>query len=256
MNKITFFIAAGLFCCTAFGSMAQKTKVIAHRGAWKNTTQTENSIGALKEAIKLKCFGSEFDVHMSSDEVLFVHHDHTINGIDIEKTTAAELSKIKLPNGEFLPTVEQYLIEGKKQNKTRLIFEIKTSRISKERSLLLAAKCVQMVNDLKVAKITDYIAFDYDVCKKVKELAPKAHVQYLNGDKSPKEIAEAGLSGIDYHFRVFEKNPGYIQEIKDLKLKTNVWTVNDETKMNWFIDHKVDMITTDQPELLIKVLKK
>src|SRR6185369_6559713 len=40
-------------------------KVIAHRGAWKNTGTAENSIASLNHAIDLGCQGSEFDVHMS-----------------------------------------------------------------------------------------------------------------------------------------------------------------------------------------------
>ena len=76
--------------------------------------------------------------------------------------------------------------------------------------------------------MTDYIAFDFDVCTKVKELAPKAHVEYLNGDKTPEEIAAAGLDGIDYHFNVYKKKEEYMAEMQDKKLTTNVWTVNDE----------------------------
>jgi glycerophosphoryl diester phosphodiesterase len=256
MKLKTFLTIAALLFCIAFETMAQnKTKVIAHRGAWKNTGATENSIGALENAIKLKCYGSEFDVHMSADSVLFVNHDHAIKGTDIEKTSAKELSEIKLANGENLPTLEAYLKAGGNQKKTRLILEIKTSRISKERSLALAVKCVEMVKKLRVKKITDYIAFDYDVCLKVKEVSPKAHVEYLNGDKTPAEIKAAGLDGIDYHYTVYKKNSTYIKEMHDNKLTTNVWTVNDKADMKWFVDNQVDFITTNEPETLIEMLK-
>ncbi|WP_229253730.1 glycerophosphodiester phosphodiesterase family protein [Dyadobacter sp. NIV53] len=232
-----------------------KNKVIAHRGAWKNTSATENSIAALENAIKLKCYGSEFDVHMSADSVLFVHHDHAVKGTDIEKTNSTELLQIKLENGENLPTLEAYLKAGAKQKNTRLILEIKTSSISKERSLALTEKCVEMVKKLKVEGITDYIAFDYDVCLKVKQLAPNAHVEYLNGDKTPAEIKAAGLSGVDYHFTVFKKNENWIKEMHQLNLSTNTWTVNDEPVMKWFLDQNVDFITTNEPELLLKISK-
>ena len=82
-------LAIGLFGLSSLEGMSQKNKVIAHRGAWKNTGATENSIGALEHAIKLGCYGSEFDVHMSADSVLYVHHDHAIKGTHIEKTTSA-----------------------------------------------------------------------------------------------------------------------------------------------------------------------
>ena len=256
MKPRTLLTISGLLFCIAFESMAQnKNKVIAHRGAWKNTGATENSIGALEHAIKLKCYGSEFDVHMSADSVLFVNHDHTIQSTDIEKTNAAQLSEIKLANGESLPTLEAYLKAGAKQKKTRLILEIKTSRLSKERSLALTKKCVEMVASLKVKKITDYIAFDYDVCLKVKELDPKAHVEYLNGDKTPAEIKAAGLDGIDYNLAVFKKNEQYLKEASEKGLKTNVWTVNSKTDMKWFLDNKVDYITTNEPEALLEMTK-
>ena len=46
-----------------------KNRVIAHRGAWKNTGAAENSIAALQHAVKLGCQGTEFDVHMTMDSV-------------------------------------------------------------------------------------------------------------------------------------------------------------------------------------------
>lgn len=232
------------------------TKVIAHRGAWKNTGVPENSIAALQHAMKLECYGSEFDVHMSLDSVPFVLHDHSIQGVFIEKTTASELSKIKLANGESLPTLESYLLAGKNQDKTRLILEIKSSQVGKERSLALTKKCVELVNKVGVSDITDYIAFDYDVCLKLKALNPKASVQYLNGDKSPEELAAAGINGLDYHFSVFKKHEDWLTGASKLKLATNVWTVNDEETMRWFIERKVDFITTNEPERLIELLRK
>src|SRR3954466_14307062 len=109
MKKISLLLLVCLMSLTAFDSMAQKkkyvTRVIAHRGAWKNTGATENSLAALRHAIDLGCYGSEFDVHMSADSVLFVLHDHAIQGVNIEKSTAAELLRIKLANGETLPTL-------------------------------------------------------------------------------------------------------------------------------------------------------
>jgi glycerophosphoryl diester phosphodiesterase len=238
------------------GTQIINTKVIAHRGAWKNTNVPENSIAALQHAIALKCYGSEFDVHMSADSVPFVLHDHAIQGVSIEKTTAVELQKIKLSNGEPLPTLESYLLAGKSQNQTRLILEIKTSQLGKARSLALTKKCVELVNKLSVASITDYIAFDFDVCLEVKKLAPKEHVQYLNGDKTPEQLAAAGLDGFDYHFSVLQKNENWLADAHQRKLSTNTWTVNDESMMQWLIDRNVDMITTNEPEKLIQLLNK
>jgi glycerophosphoryl diester phosphodiesterase len=125
------------------------TKVIAHRGAWKNTGAHQNSLASLQNAIQLGCYGSEFDVHMSADSGLYVSHDHVIQNIPIEKSNAAQLTAVKLTNSETLSTLEAYLNAGKKQKKTRLILEIKPSQLGKERSLLLAQKCVEMVKQTR-----------------------------------------------------------------------------------------------------------
>ncbi len=253
--KVLFVAILSLVIFSCF-VIQEKTKVIAHRGAWKNTNVPENSIAALQHAIALKCYGSEFDVHLSADSIPFVLHDHSIQGIYIEKTTAAELAKIKLSNGEPLPTLESYLLAGKNQTQTRLILEIKTSQVSKARSLALTKKCVELVTKTGVASITDYIAFDFDVCLEVKKLAPNAHVQYLTGDKTPEQLVAAGLDGFDYHFSVLQKNENWLANAHALKLSTNAWTVNDEAIMSWLIDRKVEMITTNEPEKLIDLLSK
>jgi len=241
----------------SYDGMSQKTstQVIAHRGAWKNTGVPENSIAALQHAIRLKCWGSEFDVHLSFDSIPFILHDHSIQGIHLEKTSSAELAKVKLSNGEALPTLEAYLQAGKNQNATRLILEIKPSSISLERSLALTKKCVEMVHKVNVTSITEYISFDWDVCKKVKELDPSATVTYLRGDKSPDDILSAGLDGMDYNYNVFKKNEDWLVQAKAKKLITNVWTVNDPESMRWFMERKVDYITTNEPEKLIELLK-
>ncbi|MDZ7648660.1 MAG: glycerophosphodiester phosphodiesterase family protein [Cytophagales bacterium] len=231
------------------------THVIAHRGAWKNTGVPENSIAALQHAVKLNCYGSEFDVHLSADSVPFILHNHSIQGVHIEKTNAVDLKRIKLANGESLPTLEEYLLAEKGQTKTRLILEIKSSSISKERSLALTKKCVELVTQTGVTAITDYIAFDFDVCLQVKKLNPKAHVQYLSGDKTPEDLATAGLDGFDYHFSVLKKNESWLAEAHKRRLSTNAWTVNDEETMQWLMDQKIDMITTNEPEKLLKLIK-
>ncbi len=107
-----------------------------------------------------------------------------------------------------------------------------------------------------MASITEYIAFDFDVCKKVKELDPSAIVTYLNGDKSPDELAAAGFDGLDYHYSVYKQHEAWLAIAKKKKLITNVWTVNDAETMRWFIDRKVDYITTNEPERLIELLNK
>ena len=245
MNKL--FLLAGLLI--TFSSPAQQ--VIAHRGAWKNSAQ--NSLASLREAIRLGCYGSEFDVHLSADSVPVISHDHEIGGLSIEKSTVAELSRVRLANGESVPTLEAYLREGLRQRKTKLILEIKVSRISPERSLLLTEYCVRLVRKLKARKQVEYISFGLPVCRKIRELDPKAPVYYLSGDIAPGSLP-GGIQA-DYPYPAWEKNPGWLPEAHARKQKANVWTVNDSERMHAFIDRRIDFITTDEPERLLQLLR-
>lgn len=233
-----------------------QNKVIAHRGAWKVEKLPQNSIASLKRAIELGCEGSEFDVWMTSDGVLVANHDPEFEGMHIEKTTYAELKKKKLSNGEVIPTVEQYLQEGKKQQKTKLIFEIKPSKVSKERTLELTEKSVNLVKKLGMEEWVDYISFDPDACKKVVAIDKNANVAYLNGDLTPQQAKDAGFFGLDYNYRVFQQHPEWIDQAKALGLTVNTWTVNDKETMRWMLEKGVDFITTDEPALLLEIIKE
>lgn len=227
--------------------------VVAHRGAFKKNGFPENSIASLKEAIRLKCTGSEFDVRMTADDSLIINHDPHFNKLEIEKTTYAELSQYKLSNGEKLPTLREYVLAGLAGNKlTRLVLEIKPSGLGKERGKLIAERSVALVKELNAAPMTVYISFDYDILKKVIEIDPAASTQYLNGEKSPEQLKADGITGADYHLSVFKKNPGWIQQAKKYKLILNAWTVNDAETMDWLLKNGFDFITTNEPELLLE----
>ena len=83
-------------------SAKRKTKVIAHRGYWKTEGSAQNSIRSLERANEIKVYGSEFDVHLTADNVPVVYHDRKIEGKDIQTAPYAELKDLKLSNGETL----------------------------------------------------------------------------------------------------------------------------------------------------------
>src|SRR5688572_28150497 len=163
-NRIIFLLLIfGISCNTPKNSTNSnrsfaKNPVIAHRGAFKKNNFPENSIAALREAIRLQCTGSEFDVRMSVDDSLLINHDPHYKQMEIEKTPYLELSKIPLTNGETLPTLRQYLLEGAKNNQvTRLIVEIKPSPAGKERGEIMAGKVLSLVHELNLQNKVVYI---------------------------------------------------------------------------------------------------
>ncbi|OMQ13325.1 glycerophosphodiester phosphodiesterase family protein [[Flexibacter] sp. ATCC 35103] len=249
-----FFLVLVLFVFSS--CTVKKNGIVAHRGAWKQNNFPENSIASLRHAIDLKLAGSEFDVWRTADDSLIINHDAHYNKLLIEETNYADLIKFKLSNGEKLPTLYEYITEGKKNNKkTLLVCEIKPSEINKERGKLTALKTVEMIKKLKAEKSTCYISFDYEILKQIRQIDTKTSLQYLEGNKSPKEVKSDQISGIDFHYSVFQKHPEWIKEAKDNKIILNVWTVNDPEVMDWIIENKFDYITTNEPELLNQRIK-
>lgn len=244
-----------LLSCTTQKMEFHKNKVISHRGAWKASPHPQNSLASLQEAIDLGCEGSEFDVWMTSDGILVVNHDADHEGMMIEEVTYAQLLEKPLSNGEKISTAEEYIKYGMKQDKTKLIFEIKPSSVSKEKGIELAEKSVAIVKKLGAKKWIDYITFDYDIGLKVISLDPKANVAYLTGDKSPQELKDNGFFGFDYNIKKMRENPQWIKEAQKLNLTVNVWTVNKEEDMKWLLDQEVDFITTDEPEKLFSLIR-
>ena len=252
MQKIIFSLLLMTFFTQA--TLAQSTfhqnKIIAHRGAWKANGLPQNSIASLREAVRLGCEGSEFDVWMTADEVLVVNHDHDFQGMDIETSTYEQLLSKTLPNGEKIPTLKAYLTEGMTQKGTKLILEFKPSQLGITRSERVGELSVRTVQELGAQAWVEYITFSYEGGVKAIATDPKAKVAYLNGDKTPLELKKAGFFGFDYHISLLRRMPQWIAEAKALGLTTNSWTINKEEDMNWLLELGVDFITTDEPEKL------
>jgi len=245
----------------AINSNAQKMNwnkniVIAHRGAWKKNNLPENSIASLKEAIRLNCYGAEFDVHFTKDSVIVVNHDDEFKGMTIANSTYAELLQQLHTNGEQIPTLENYLKEGMKQQSTKLILEIKMAK-TPENTIALTDAVVKMVKKLKADKWVEYISFSYAAIQRVIKLDPAAKTAFLaslNGEVQLAQLKKDHITQADYHYSVYKAGDWFNQS-RELGITINAWTVNKEEDMKWLIAQKADFITTNEPELLFKLLK-
>ena len=246
-------IVIGILGINVFTLSAQP-EIIAHRGFWDYEGSAQNSIFALAKAQQFGFYGSEFDVYITQDGRLVVNHDNTINGLLIEDTPYKKLKNIKLSNGEKLPTLEKYFKQGKKNKNVRLILEIKPHS-TKEKEDAAVAGVLQMVKRFGLEKQVEYISFSINICKTLRESDPEAIIAYLNGDLPPTELKALSLSGLDYNVSVFQRNPEWVSEAKQLGLTVNVWTVNNESQMREMIALGVDYITTDKPLLLREIIK-
>ena len=162
MKKQTILLALCLLVASV--SLSAQTKVIAHRGYWNTDGSAQNSLTALRRAAEIGCWGSEFDVWLTSDGELVVFHDRKLGGEydrPITEMTAEEVRAHRLPNGERVPTLAEYLAEALKHPNLHLVFELKPHPTpSQEREAV--AKGVQMVEEMGLADRTDYISFSLE----------------------------------------------------------------------------------------------
>lgn len=243
---------------TAFlcGSSAfSQTKVIAHRGYWDCEGSAQNSITALNKAHEVGVYGSEFDVLITADGIPVVNHNDSIQGFCIETSLYEKIKDLKLKNGETLPTLEEYLIQGKQNRGTQLILEIKPHKrvVNEDRAV---TAILALVQQYQLEEQVEYISFSMNICKELIRRAPAAQVAYLRGEVSPADLKVLGFTGLDYHYKVFDKHPEWIREAKEAGLTVNVWTVDDPAVMQSMISQGVDFITTDKPEELKEIIRK
>jgi glycerophosphoryl diester phosphodiesterase len=239
-------------------SMAQNaTKVIAHRGAWKEFGLPENSIASLGKAIEIGCYGSEFDVRRTKDGVLVISHDPTYYGDTIELKNYAELNKLKLTNGEDLPTLLEYFKKGTSNNSnTLLICEIKQAITDNNLDKIVTQEVMQMVQKLGISNKIVFISFRFEILEWVKQFDQNAIVLYLEGDRDNNAVVAAKFNGINYHFDNYLQKPDISKDAIKNGLMVGSWTVNEEGTLKDLMALGVEYITTNFPSRFLQIVSK
>lgn len=246
--KLTLICIIG--CCVTIITEA-KIKVVAHRGHWDTEGSAQNSIRSLIKADSIGCDACEFDVWLTADKRLVVNHDDKINGYMIETTSSDTILNQQLKNGELLPSLDRFLDVAKSLT-IDLVLELKPHQ-QKAHEAEAVKMILAMVKEKGLENRMSYITFSRNAFDELVKQTRRP-VLYLNG-VAPDVLKSIGGSGADYHINVFKKNPQWIRQLHDLGLEVNVWTVNDPDEIQWCIDHGVDYITTNNPELVQKMIR-
>jgi len=266
LKNISVIAAAALLALTScagtktgFPKIDQKgkTAVVAHRGFWNCEAAgfAENSIASLKAAQDNGFWGSEFDVHVTTDDVILVFHNDEIDGARIDTCEAAVFAEHRLANGEKIPTLDEYLTQGEKSDKTVLVLELKPEiTIEREDALVDLSIEALIAHNLLDPKRVIFISFSKYICDRIAAEYPEFINQYLEGDFSPEELAEFGINGFDYYEKTVLKDSTIVERAHALGMSTNAWTVNKPEEMQKFIDLGIDAITTNEPLVLRDLL--
>lgn len=224
-------------------------KIICHRGA--AGLALENTIESIKKALQFPAYGIEIDVRMTKDRVLVLCHDKSLKKVskssaEIAHLTLDELKKIKLKNGETVPTLDEALRVIKSGF---VVLDIKIDNCAEE--------VIEAIN--KFPKI-EFVASGqkHTLTPKLKKLKPDLKV-YLTGFIKPQETFESakrykadGLS-----LNGWSLNAITYRMAKAANLQMMAYTIDSPLVARFINRFYPDVaICTNHPERFLKPFKK
>lgn len=223
-------------------------EIIGHRGA--AGVALENTLESLRKAISLGVAAVEFDVHLTRDRKFVLSHDADLSRVSPAKSKIAdldlhELKRIRLNNGEIIPSLEEAL-ECVGDHPT--IVEVKVEDCAED--------LLKVLDKFPKANVS-VASFKYQLAAKLKKLRPKLKV-YLAGFIGPSETYRAAkkikANGLDLNF--WALNIITYKLARRAKMDVMVYTVNYPwiaKFINWF--YKDIAFITDHPERFLNKKK-
>ncbi len=229
--------------------MKNNIYVIAHRGG--SLLFPENSMEAYKKSAELGVNAVECDVHLTRDNKLVIMHDENlkrITGIDknISELTYNEISRIKLSNGENIPSLEDVMHNVD----ITLIIELKGKDVANALSKLFIKKP-------ELIKKCAVISFFHEAILEIKEHFQEIVTGALIAGFPVDPVYMAKSCKADIISLNFEGiNKEYVNKCQEGNIKVAVWTPNTENEIQNCIDSGVDIIASDRPDIVMKLIKK
>jgi len=225
-----------------------KPIVIAHRG--DSSRALENSLDAFRIALSIPVDMIEFDIRMSHDNVLYVMHDketgRTANGnINMEKSVSDDISRIRLKNGEAIPTLKDVLslVEGK----VGLNIEIKSTGAGALTAASLVGSGYRghvLISSFKEEEIIGAL--------KVMPAVPAAGIFDTFIPAEIDSYRAKGYSCISLNRKTVTEE--LVSHCHQMGITVYVWTVDDEREMKRFISWNVNGIYSNNPEVLRRLV--
>ncbi|MBA3296641.1 MAG: glycerophosphodiester phosphodiesterase [Acidobacteria bacterium] len=227
--------------------------VYAHRGG--AALRPENTIAAFDHGLSVGADGLEFDVQLSSDGVVVVHHDDTLERTTkgtgrVADHTAAELGALSVPT--LADVLARY-------PDAALIIEMKVNGIELAR---------RVVGELRKARAIDRSALGSFYSRPLAE-ARTLEPSLKTGASKPETrralyrswIGWPVKSAVFQQFQVPERSgmtpivtPRFVRHAHEAGVLVKVWTVNDADDMRRLLDWGVDALITDRPYIAVPIV--
>lgn len=251
----------------ALFTTSAQVRIVGHRGVRHNidnpdTRNFENTISALDYCQGLGIYAAEFDIQLTKDGRIIVFHGPKMpnnatalpEGVapDVHEMTFRQARRVVLPNGEHMPTLREWLAQGRRHPETRLICEIK-KQSTPERETRAVELVLAAVRKARMQDQMEYTTFSPWMVQEIHRIDPSAKVLFLDSGKNPKtpqEAKEFGSDAISYDVKAFREHPEYVAQAHALGMEVTLWIVNDRENFDWGRSLGVDFISSDHPETL------
>ncbi len=192
----------------------------------------------------------ELDVRKSIDNVLYIMHDKTTfrtgdRSLDIERATSEEISRVKLKNGENIPTLTDIIKAV--SSKSGLNLEIKSEGAGLATAEYLAS-----------SDYDGYVlisSFHEEEVLSVRRMLPQVATSLIFDVFAIHDVpsyADKGHEIISLRKRTVSKK--LVDACHENGIDTYIWTVDEEEEMRKLISWGVDGIYTNKPAVLKEVI--
>ncbi len=232
-----------------------RVEIIAHRGAAGKAP--ENTIAAIRQAIKDKADWVEIDVQETKDGEVVVIHDSDfmkISGIQtkvwdgrLEALRQIDIGSWFDPafSAERIPTLKEVLLEAK--DRAKVLIELKYYGHDEA----LEQRVVDIVESVDMADSVALMSLKPGGIKKVHALRP----DWETGILLSKAIGDISKMEVDFlAINMAMMKPSFVKRAHKVGKKVYIWTANDPVSMTSMISLGVDGIITDEPKMAEDVL--
>lgn len=246
-------------------SFFPQTLIIAHRGA--SSLEVENSIAAFEKAIELNADYIETDVHQTSDSVVVIMHDLSVNRVCrtsgkemlIKDLTCKEFCALKYKDAEACPPTLDSAIKFI-NGRCKLLIELKKGnsyypgieqRILKIIAYNNAASWVNVIHSFDKQTLLNVNSKNTGV-KLQRLIVFKFPLSSFNFSKKLNKDKFTEWSGVNVYYRFCSRR--LIRKLHAQGKTVYAWTVNKKGPMKRLIKKGVDGIITNKPEMMKQLL--
>lgn len=235
----------------------------AHRGA--SAEAPANTLAAFLLAGELGADGVELDVHLSQDEELVVIHDFTLEATTnghgpVQSKTLAELKELDAGSwfdpafaGLEIPTLQE--VVDAVGDHLLINIELKTKSLRDDR---LSAAVVRFVERNHLFKRVLVSSFNPMALRWVRQLNASIPIGLLIDAKQPFWLPPGWLCALSQpdalHPHYSRVDAGYVRRARAQGYRVHTWTVDDPGEIWRLVRNQVDLIITNRPDVLRRVL--